>query len=48
MGKWTVFLLTCIAAGCASREVRCDGHLTAINPPVAHEVTQTRGSGDPR
>jgi hypothetical protein len=48
MGKWNLFLLIGMLASCASREIRCDGHLTAINPPVAREAAQPQSSRDAR
>jgi hypothetical protein len=48
MRKWTLFLLTCLMAACGGREIRCDGHLTAINPPVAQEARPPRGPEDAR
>ena len=48
MGKWIVLLIACLAAGCGSREVRCDGHLVAINPPLTSETRQAVVPGELR
>ena len=35
MWKWILCLGFVAVAGCSSPVLRCDGRLTAINPPVA-------------
>jgi hypothetical protein len=35
MCKWIMCLGIVAMAGCSSPVLRCDGRLTAINPPVA-------------
>lgn len=34
MYKWILFLGIVSMTGCANSALRCDGRLTAINPPV--------------
>jgi hypothetical protein len=44
MRLWMMFFVSMSLAACASREIRCDGRLTAINPPHG-AVVQRDASG---
>ena len=45
MQIWQIAFLSMLLAGCTAREIRCDGKLTAINPPGGKSVTQGDISG---
>jgi hypothetical protein len=40
MRIWQIAFLSILLAGCAAREIRCDGKLTAINPMVGKSLSQ--------